>query len=200
MEAKKMKMTNGNGDTRQYAASIEKGSVKSLSVKRKDPTGDDRNDNDNTDDLVVKENFDESMNGYFTSQGDGKMLSRRSTSGSEMTVNSDMTSVQVSCNTIAAVGSVEDLMTKLPVIDPNVVLCEWLTENEGGEEVEGVIPVGNNKVEVTQKSIEDLNNGQLEYIGGIKDHEGEFREWHEMTSLLSKDGEVLHILPYCIID
>ena len=117
-----------------------------------------------------------------------------------MTVNSDMTSIQLSCNTIAAVGSVEDLMTKLPVIDPNVVLCEWLTENEGGEEVEGVIPVRNNKVEVTQKSIEDLNNGQLEYIGGIKDHEGEFREWHEMTSLLSKDGEVLHILPYCIID
>ena len=57
MEAKKMKMTNGNRDTPQYAASIEKGSVKSLSVKRKDPTGDDRNDIGNTDDLVVKENF-----------------------------------------------------------------------------------------------------------------------------------------------
>ena len=76
MEAKKMKMTNGNGDTPQYAASIEKASVKSLSVKRKDPTGDDRNDIGNTDDLVVKENFDESMNRYFTSQRDGKMLSR----------------------------------------------------------------------------------------------------------------------------
>ena len=75
MEAKKMKMTNGNGDTPQ-AASIEKASVKSLSVKRKDPTGDDRNDIGNTDDLVVKENFDESMNRYFTSQRDGKMLSR----------------------------------------------------------------------------------------------------------------------------
>ena len=57
MEAKKMKMTNGNGDTPQYAASIEKASVKSLSVKRKDPTGDDRNNIGNTDDLVVKENF-----------------------------------------------------------------------------------------------------------------------------------------------
>ena len=66
--------------------------------------------------------------------------------------------------------------------------------------VECVIPVPNNEVEVTHKSIEDLKNGQLEYIGGIKDHEGEFREWHEMTSLLSKDDEFLHILPYCVID
>ena len=57
MEAKKMKMTNGNGDTPQYAASIEKASVKSVSVKRKDPTGGDRKDIGNSDDLVVKENF-----------------------------------------------------------------------------------------------------------------------------------------------
>ena len=128
------------------------------------------------------------------------MLSRPSTSASEITASSDMTSAELSRDTIPAVDSVEDLMTKLPVIDPNVVLREWMTENEGEEDVEGVIPVPNNKVEVTQKSIEDLNNGQLEYIGGIKDHEGEFREWHEMTSLLSKDGEVLHIMPYCIID
>ena len=49
-----------------------------------------------------------------------------------MTVNSDMTLAELSCNTIPAVGSVEDLMTKLLVTDPNVVLWEWLTENEGG--------------------------------------------------------------------
>ena len=76
MEAKKMKMTNGNGDTPQYAASIEKASVKSVSVKRKDPTGGYRKDIGNTDDLVVKENFDESTNRYFTCQRDGKMLSQ----------------------------------------------------------------------------------------------------------------------------
>ena len=62
--------------------------------------------------------------------------------------------------------------------------------------VECVITVTNKEVEVTHKCIEDLKNGQEEYIGGIKDHEGEFGKWHEMTSLLSKDGEVLHILPH----
>ena len=91
-------------------------------------------------------------------------------------------------------------MAKLPPINPNAVLWEGMKQNQEEEDVEGLIPVSNGKVEVTQQLIEDLNNGQLEHIGGIKDHEGEFREWHEMTSLLSKDGEVLHILPYCIID
>ena len=200
MEAKKVKMTNGDGDTHQYAASIEKSSDKSLPVKRKDPTRGQRNDIGNIDDLVPKENFAELMNRFFTSQRDAEMLSRPSTSASEITASSDMTSAELSRGTIPAVDSVEDLMAKLPPINPNAVLREWMKENQEEEDVEGLIPVSNGKVEVTQQLIEDLNNGQLEHIGGIKDHEGEFREWHEMTSLLSKDGELLHILPYSVID
>ena len=34
----------------------------------------------------------------------------------------------------------------------------------------------------------------------MKDHKGEFREWHEITSLCSLDRERLHILPYSVID
>ena len=83
----------------------------------------------------------------------------------------------------------------------NEMLEEWRQqEAEEEEEVEGLIPVLRPRTELTQQLIEDLNNGQLEHIGGIKDHEGEFKEWHQMTSLVSKDCELLHILPYSVTD
>lgn len=151
-------------------------------------------------DLVPKENQAELMNRFFTSQRDAEMLSRPSTAASEITASSDMTSAEPSRGPSPVVDSVEDLMAQLPPINPNAVLREWMKQNQEEEDVEGLIPVFKAKVEVTQQLIEDLNNGQLEHIGGIKDHEGEFREWHEMTSLLSKDGELLHILPYSVID
>merc|ERR1711971_213548 len=126
-----------------------------------------------------------------------------STAASELTVgSSEVTSAEPSRGpTPQAVETVEDLMAKLPPIDPSAVLEEWRQqEAEEEEEVEGLIPVLRPRTELTQQLIEDLNNGQLEHIGGIKDHEGEFKEWHQMTSLVSKDGELLHILPYSVID
>lgn len=129
--------------------------------------------------------------------------SRPSMATSELTIaSSEVTSADPSRGpTPQAVETVEDLLAKLPPIDPSAVLEEWRQQQaEEEEEVDGLIPVLRPKTELTQQLIEDLNNGQLEHIGGIKDHEGEFKEWHQMTSLVSKDGELLHILPYSVID
>jgi len=73
-------------------------------------------------------------------------------------------------------------------------------EEQEEPEMEGLLPVFRPHQEVTPQLIDDLNNGQLEHVGGIRDHHGEFREWHEMVSLESKPGEVIHILPYSVID
>ena len=127
--------------------------------------------------------------------------SRPSMATSELTIaSSEVTSADPSRGpTPQAVETVEDLLAKLPPIDPSAVLGEW-RQHEAEEEVDGLIPLMRPKTELTQQLIKDLNNGQLEHIGGIRDHEGEFKEWHQMTSLVSKDGELLHILPYSVID
>ena len=97
--------------------------------------------------------------------------------------------------------SVEDILAQLPPIDAAAILAEVETEAAEEEpEVEGLIPAFRPEVEVTEERIDGLNNGHLEHIGGIRDHSGEFREWHEMVALESKDGELLHILPYSVID
>merc|ERR1712227_77483 len=92
--------------------------------------------------------------------------------------------------------TVEDILASLPPIDTEAILAEIEEE----EEVEGLIPAYKPHKEITSNMIDDLNNGQLDYIGGISDHSGEFKEWHEMASVESKDGELLHILPYSVID
>ena len=97
--------------------------------------------------------------------------------------------------------SVEDILAQLPPIDAAAVLAEVETQvAEEEPEVDGLIPAFKPEVEVTEDMITGLNNGHLEHIGGITDHSGEFREWHEMAALESKDGELLHILPYSVID
>merc|ERR1711971_529439 len=129
-------------------------------------------------DLVPKENQDQLMDRFFLSQQEAVDRSRPSTAASELTVGS----------------------SEVTSAEPSRGPTPQAVETEEEEEVEGLIPVLRPRTELTQQLIEDLNNGQLEHIGGIKDHEGEFKEWHQMTSLVSKDGELLHILPYSVID
>ena len=43
-------------------------------------------------------------------------------------------------------------------------------------------------------------NEQLENINGNYGHDGEFKEWHEVVSKPSAEGDLLHILPYSVID
>jgi len=157
-------------------------------------------------DLVPNENKSELMDRFFSSQkealrGGSEPPSRPSTA--DEVSSSDMTSAGPSRAPSPGRGndSVADILAQLPPIDIAAVLAEWQSEEAEEEpELEGLIPAFKPLQEVTPQMVDELNNGQLEHIGGIRDHSGEFKEWHEMTSLESKDGELLHILPYSVID
>jgi len=157
-------------------------------------------------DLVPNENKSELMDRFFSSQkdslGDRSEPPSRPSTADEVS-SSDLTSAGPSrAQSPGRVGdSVSDILAQLPPIDAVAVLAELqAAEAEEEPEVEGLLPVFKPVQEVTTKLVDDLNNGQLEHIGGIRDHTGVFKEWHEMTSLESKDGELLHILPYSVID
>jgi len=107
--------------------------------------------------------------------------------------------------------SVDDIMRLLEPVDTAAVLAEWeerLREEEIEEDIPGLIPVYKPKLEITESVVDDLNNGELDYIGGVKDYTGSFKEWHEMVALercagtdqSKEDPELLHILPYSVID
>merc|ERR1711963_1383719 len=79
--------------------------------------------------------------------------------------------------------SVEDILSQLPPIDSEKVLAELeqsMAEEE--PEIEGLFPAFKPRTEVTSALVDDLNNGQLDHIGGIRDYQGDFKEWHQMAS------------------
>lgn len=164
-------------------------------------------------DLVPNENKAELMNRFFQSQREPTLAETASagqSSGDEESSSGAATpsvgpASRVTTPAVPPEGdkgeSIEDILSKLPPIDPAAVLAEWEADHEDDDiDAEGLIPVYKPPQEITPKLIEDLNEGQLEHIGGIRDHVGEFKEWHELVSLESKDGELLHILPYSVID
>ena len=163
-------------------------------------------------DLVPNENKSELMDRFFSSQpaADDQASevesvgpdTRPGTAADDVSSSGTSSHVQSRVNTPAVPReSVEDILSQLPPIDTAQVLADLEKElAEEEPEVDGLIPAYKPIVEVTPSLVDDLNNGQLDHIGGIRDHTGEFKEWHEMASLHSKDGEILHILPYSVID
>jgi len=159
-------------------------------------------------DLVPKEDKSELMDRFFSSQqksessecSDPDLVSRPSTAAGEAS-SSEESSEPSRYPTPTPRESVEDVLSQLPPIDSDKVLAELeqsLAEEE--PEIEGLIPAFKPRTEVTSDLVNNLNNGQLDHIGGIRDYQGDFKEWHQMASLPSKDGELLHILPYSLID
>jgi len=163
-------------------------------------------------DLVPNENKSELMDRFFSSQKvDEEVRSEKSEPPSRpSTAVEEVSSSEAEASSAgpsrvqtpaAPKETVEDILASLPPIDTEAILAEIEKEvAEEEEEVEGLIPAYKPHKEITSNMIDDLNNGQLDYIGGIRDHSGEFKEWHEMASVESKDGELLHILPYSVID
>jgi len=62
-----------------------------------------------------------------------------------------------------------------------------------------LIPVKKQEIEITDEMVNKYNE-QLENINGNYGHDGEFKEWHEVVSKPSAEGDLLHILPYSVID
>lgn len=170
--------------------------------------------NQSVNNLVPDENKAELMNRFFHSQETGRDgielttslegdISRPSTAtGATTTVSSYSATPGVSrAPSPSTLTTVEDILATLPPIDAKAVWAEWEANAEDDDEdVEGLIPVFKQEIEITKTLVNDLNDGQLEHLGGISDYQGNFKEWHELVSRETKDGDLLHILPYSVID
>ncbi len=109
---------------------------------------------------------------------------------------------------------VEAVMASLPVISASEVMEEWEEavavaadaegadeeEDEDEVEMEGLIPVKKPEIEVTEEMVSKLHCTPMENFNGNFDHRGEFREWHEMLTKETVGGDLLHVLPYSVID
>ena len=155
------------------------------------------------EDVVQEETREELMTRFFDSQ-DGP-------SSESKEVVSPPTSLGVpsppSESSASKKESVEDVLARLPPIDVEAVLGQMAREQEDEEEeddgleMEGLIPVKKpDPVVITDDMISKLNDEQAESFNGNFDHDGNFKEWHEVVSKSSVGGDLIHILPYSVID
>ena len=54
-------------------------------------------------------------------------------------------------------------------------------------------------MEVTPELVGRLHSTPMENFNGNTDHRGEFREWNEVVSKETTEGELLYVLPYSVI-
>lgn len=97
--------------------------------------------------------------------------------------------------------TVEDILARLPPLDIDAI--HW----EDSQSPPGSPP---HCKEITEEDVFRLHNEHIEGLNGCYDHSGihnsgeegrgNFCEWHEMVSRTSYNGELLHILPYVVID
>ncbi|XP_040564222.1 uncharacterized protein [Lepeophtheirus salmonis] len=100
--------------------------------------------------------------------------------------------------------AVDAILSQLPPINREEILAEIqreIAKEEDEEEIDGLIPIKKEpKAEITDELVEKLHTDQVESLTGNFDAEGAFHEWHEVVGKTSKEGDLLYILPYCIID
>lgn len=95
--------------------------------------------------------------------------------------------------------TVEEILSRLPPLNPEAIQWE-----------ESISPPTSPPppTEIKEEDVLRLHNEHLECMNGCADHSGlktskgeeGFSEWHEVVSRTSYNGELLHILPYVVID
>ena len=54
--------------------------------------------------------------------------------------------------------------------------------------------------QVTDDDVDRLHTTPLDNISGYRDFHQEFHEWHETLSVSTYNGDLLHLLPYVVIE
>merc|ERR1719219_3329082 len=100
------------------------------------------------------------------------------------------------------IDTVEDVLAQLPPIDVASVLAEINSEILETEDVEGLIPVKKEELSEGVKAamVEELHSGEHESVNGNFNHDGAFKEWHQVVAKETLNGDLLYILPYSVID
>lgn len=155
---------------------------------------------------IANETKTELMNRFFESQSNGHDVlspplsdSPSPPSGSAILAKVPEHATKDTNSTSAE--SVEDILAQLPPIDSASILAEMNSEIIE-EDVDGLIPVKKEEFDDKVKAamVEELHSGQHESVNGNFNHDGAFREWHEVVTKETLHGDLLYILPYSVID
>eukprot|EP00096_Caligus_rogercresseyi_P012618 TRINITY_DN5344_c0_g2_i1.p1 TRINITY_DN5344_c0_g2~~TRINITY_DN5344_c0_g2_i1.p1 ORF type:complete len:203 (-),score=97.71 TRINITY_DN5344_c0_g2_i1:611-1219(-) len=108
--------------------------------------------------------------------------------------------------------AVDDLLKQLPPINRDEILAEMEREFGGGggggddcidqrEDESCSSPLPSSPPTLPHDTLLNrLHSEQIESFSGNFDAGGNFHEWHEVVGKTSKEGDLLYVLPYCIID
>ncbi len=170
-------------------------------------------DNNDDDSSLADESKTELMNRFFDSQrnlGSANSNSSNAVSPDLSTVPSRSQSEDRESPQDKVPDTVESIMASLPVISASEVMSTWEMvedcDDEDDVDMEGLIPVKKPEaevsevVQVTDEMVDRLHNDPVPSRNGNFDHRGEFKEWHEMLTKETTGGDLLHVLPYCVIE
>jgi len=103
--------------------------------------------------------------------------------------------------------TVEDVLSRLPPVNVEAVLAQMEVEAEDQPDsdddvdIPGLIPVKRPEpAAVTSSDVRRFNDEPTESFNGNFGHDGDFKEWHEVVSKTTLGGDLIHILPYSVID
>jgi len=167
---------------------------------------------------VVEETREELMSRFFDSQDGSGGGSRQQQKHSDLSPPTSLGVPSPPSEPPAAAGtgkkdSADEILAQLPPIDPSAILAQMARdyemedgdeeeEEDDGLEVEGLIPAKKpDPVMITDEMVAKLNGeDQTESFNGNFGHDGDFKEWHEVVSKTTVNGDLIHILPYSVID
>ncbi|KAJ1523784.1 hypothetical protein ONE63_001616 [Megalurothrips usitatus] len=101
-------------------------------------------------------------------------------------------------HTIGSDKTVEEILLRLPPIDAESI--EWENSESPLDSPEPKTVSEDDVCRLHSEHIEGVNGVVNHGSQTVKDEGNDFREWHETVSRASYQGEMLHILPYVVID
>lgn len=105
-----------------------------------------------------------------------------------------------STNKLTEKDPVAEILARLPPLDPSVAL-QWQQQQAEEEEVvqddtSSEIP----RPPAKEEDVDRLHSDHVDNVNGSRDWRNEFHEWHETLSVSSYQQDLLHLLPYVVID
>jgi len=106
-----------------------------------------------------------------------------------------------STNKLTVNDPVAEILARLPPLDPSIAL-QWHQQQQVDEEevVQDDTPPEIPRPPAKEEDVDRLHSDHVDNVNGSRDWNNEFHEWHETLSVSSYQQDLLHLLPYVVID